>query len=160
MEQHSVKNSWGTPDYILDEVRRDIGQIYTDPASNEAAQQRVRARVWYGPGSPHGEDGLVEPWEGAVWLNPPYGKGLVMPFVNKLCWHQNSFAALVNLDPSTVWFNILAERSTYIIMLHDRVAFINPETGEPVKGNPRPQAILTDVEPRYMRQLGITCRLQ
>jgi hypothetical protein len=168
------KNSWGTPDYILDAVREAFGgQIDCDPASNAKAQERVRADFWMGPGSPYGlpdfsEDGLDYCWTGNVWLNPPYGKGLVQPFADRLYYEYSpraaeiktwdelvtSHAVLVNLDPSTEWFRSFESCSTHLVNL-GRVAFLHPDTGLPVKGNSRSQCLLVrNVNLEPLRKLG------
>lgn len=169
MSETFDRNTWQTPDYILDAVRDTFGgQIDLDPASDGSAQARVRARVWYGQGSPHGEDGLTEDWrladESFVFVNPPYGKGLLTPFVEKLRAEHERFpglssALLVNLDPSTRWFQRAVEHATHVVLLHKRVAFIHPATGKPVAGNSRPQTIILR-RPRFIRQwrsLGTVC---
>ena len=63
-----------TPADIVARAHATLGGIDLDPASCALAQTTVDAAVWYGPGSPHGEDGLTEPWGGRVFLNPPGGK--------------------------------------------------------------------------------------
>ena len=40
-------------------------------------------------------DGLQLPWHGRVWMNPPYSKDLLAPFVDKLI---NWDAVLANLE--------------------------------------------------------------
>jgi hypothetical protein len=163
------KNSWGTPDYILDAVREAFGgQIDCDPASNAKAQERVRAVDWHGPDNyvsdPFGTNGLDYGWEGRVFINPPYGKNLVLPFADMLsCMWDNieaaafpitAHAVLVNLDPSTAWFKTFESCSTHLVNL-GRVAFLHPDTGLPVKGNSRSQCLLVrnvSIEP--LRKLG------
>lgn len=167
------RNAYGTPEYILQAVRESFGgTIDVDPASNAKAQERVRATNWYGdPGPVHkagycGADSLDEDWIGRVYLNPPYGKGLILPFAEKLDAMSDrkggdgsllidAHAVLVNLDPSTGWFRVFACCSTHLVLLHKRVAFLHPETGEPTTGNPRPQCIFlrgANLEP--YRKLG------
>ena len=63
----------GTPAWVLDIVRRIVGQIELDPCSNPWAQSLVRAESAI---SKHeGMDGLFR-WSTIasrnVWLNPPY----------------------------------------------------------------------------------------
>jgi hypothetical protein len=158
------KNSWGTPDYILDAVREAFGgQIDCDPASNAKSQERVRAVTWYGAGSPSGEDGLAYGWNGKVFINPPYGKGLVQPFADSLegeyalasgCRFVDGHAVLVNLDPSTEWFKTFESCSTHLVNL-GRVAFLHPDTGLPVRGNSRSQCLLVrNVNLEPLRKLG------
>ena len=142
------RNAWGTPEYILDVVREGFGgTIDVDPASNTTAQERVRADVWYGEGSPFGADGTAVLWGGNVFLNPPYGKGLLLPFAETLrdSVQANTctgHAVLVNLDPSTDWFRLIESQSTAICLLDKRVGFLHPVTGKPISGNPRPQCLL------------------
>ena len=71
-----TKVHWGSPNKILDRVRR-VGPIDLDPCSNTAAAKRVRARVSW---MLNPEDGLVEDWKsqvvsrgGLVYVNFPYG---------------------------------------------------------------------------------------
>ena len=62
-------NSWCTPESVLSLVRKFFGgQIDLDPCSNEHAT--VRARTEYRLPT----DGLVEPWFGKIFVNPPYGR--------------------------------------------------------------------------------------
>lgn len=161
------KNSWGTPDYILDAVREAFGgQIDCDPASNAKAQERVRAKYWHGLEDTGPFDisfdfnGLDFFWLGRVWLNPPYGKGLILPFADQLCEEVNAarctaHAVLVNLDPSTEWFKTFESCSTHLVNL-GRVAFLHPDTGLPVKGNSRSQCLLVggNVNLEPLRKLG------
>lgn len=66
----SETNEWYTPAHILDLARFTLGAIDLDPASCADANRTVRAAAYYDQGS----NGLAQPWEGRVWLNPPYGK--------------------------------------------------------------------------------------
>lgn len=61
-------DGWYTPSHILDRARRVMGGIDCDPATCEAAQAVVGAALWY----TSVENGLMQPWRGRVWLNPPY----------------------------------------------------------------------------------------
>lgn len=72
--QHSCESvEHYTPVDIVAASRQVLGEIDLDPASCLQAQEVVGATVWYGTGSPDGEDGLTEPWGGSVFLNPPGG---------------------------------------------------------------------------------------
>lgn len=61
-------DEWHTPESVLALARAILERIDVDPASCRIAQDRVRAGRWFGPV----ENGLVQPWEGRVWLNPPF----------------------------------------------------------------------------------------
>lgn len=135
------RNSYGTPSAIIEMARDLMGSIDLDPASNAKAQAVVKAHWWFGQGQiePY-SDGLKFIWTGAVWLNPPYGKGLVRPFIDKLLSSINEddvteACVLINCDPSTKATQLLLEHADAVWFPSYRIAFLHPETGVPVKGN-------------------------
>lgn len=65
----SVSDEWYTPPEYTELARLVMGGINLDPASNEVAQQWIKAERYYTAK----DDGLGMPWFGRVWLNPPYG---------------------------------------------------------------------------------------
>lgn len=66
----SETNEWYTPAHIIDLAREVLGEIDLDPASCADANRTIRASAYYDQDL----NGLAQPWEGRVWLNPPYGK--------------------------------------------------------------------------------------
>ena len=71
---------WYTPPEIVGLARSAMGGIDLDPASNEWAQGWIKAATWYG----EEQDGLAQEWAGRVWMNPPYSRGRIAKFVDKL----------------------------------------------------------------------------
>lgn len=72
--QHSSETAEHyTPAEIVNAARLVLGGIDLDPASCTLANEVVKAAAFYGPGG-LGPDGLVEPWCGRVFLNPPGGR--------------------------------------------------------------------------------------
>ena len=69
----SKEKGYLTPVPYVEAARQTLGRIDLDPASCLTAQRDIKAHQWYGPGSPHGEDGLSQDWRGTVLLNPPGG---------------------------------------------------------------------------------------
>lgn len=65
-----------TPQYILDAVIACMGAIDIDPCSNSAEITNVPAARHY----TLRENGLVQTWEGCVFLNPPFGPGVEVWF--------------------------------------------------------------------------------
>jgi hypothetical protein len=64
-----ITNEWYTPEKYIEAARTVLGQIDLDPASSATANETVQATTYY-----HAEnDGLEHPWNGRIWLNPPYG---------------------------------------------------------------------------------------
>lgn len=75
----SESDDWYTPKVYVDAARHVMDRIDLDPASCSLANQTVGAKKIFTAA----EDGLKHPWEGKVWLNPPYG-GNAGDFTNYL----------------------------------------------------------------------------
>jgi hypothetical protein len=80
-----------TPAKYIESARQVLGQIDLDPASNELAQQVVKAAQWYG----EADNGLLKDWHGTVFLNPPYSWPDVANFIaqrrgSPRCWRASS----------------------------------------------------------------------
>ncbi len=58
-----------TPDDIVALARKVLGKIDLDPASCAAANERVRAKMFFD----RERDGFTRTWRGRVFLNPPGG---------------------------------------------------------------------------------------
>ena len=75
------------------------------------------------------EDGLVMPWHGTVWMNPPYG-GETPKWIRKLSEHGDGIA-LVFSRTDTNWFHDFAAIADAICFIKGRVYFVSGKTGVP-----------------------------
>lgn len=128
-----ANNSWGTPPHFIESARKVMGSIDTDPASNDEAQYLVQAGQYF----TEENSGLEQYWNGNVWLNPPYGRGLAKPFINQVV-HQykvvkcvTQAVVLLNSVYSSAWWkdSEIAQACSAICLPDHRIAFINPDTG-------------------------------
>tara|TARA_R110000744_G_scaffold95281_1_gene184148 strand:+ start:61 stop:576 length:516 start_codon:yes stop_codon:yes gene_type:complete len=140
-----ANNSWGTPPHFIESARKVMGSIDVDPASNDEAQYIVQAGQYF----TEDDSGLDQYWNGNVWLNPPYGRGLAKPFIRQIV-HQYKVVkcvtqaiVLLNSVYSSAWWkeSEIAVSCSAICLPDHRIAFINPVTGKPEKGNDREQII-------------------
>lgn len=69
-----------TPKELVEMARRVLGQIDLDPASNDIAQETVRAACYF----TKDDSGLNRPWGGRIFLNPPYASAPFRAFVRHL----------------------------------------------------------------------------
>lgn len=127
------ENEWYTPADLVECARKLLGTIDLDPASSALANQTVRANTWYGVE----EDGLAQRWQGRVWMNPPYARGLIDRFVERLMQCHLSgdvpeALILVNNATDTRWFHHLQSAPhRHTLALSYRVKFVSPEGRDP-----------------------------
>lgn len=76
----NTQNEWYSPAKYIEAARQVMGSIDLDPASCEHANHTVKAARYY----TKEENGLVLPWYGNVWLNPPFQKPNMTNFTQKL----------------------------------------------------------------------------
>src|SRR6266496_6027731 len=62
-------NEWFTPARFTKAASEVMNGIDLDPASCKEANLIVRAKKFYSKE----DNGLIQPWYGNVWLNPPFG---------------------------------------------------------------------------------------
>lgn len=67
------------------------------------------------------DDGLVSPWEGRVWMNPPYSD--VTPWANKFRKHNNGIA-LVQISKAR-WFDEMWQWADALLVLPSNLKFIS-----------------------------------
>lgn len=68
----SATPEWYTPAHIIDRVLEFFDEIDLDPCSNSGPAPNVPARDHITEAG----NGLVQPWWGRVYVNPPYGDGI------------------------------------------------------------------------------------
>lgn len=124
------ENEWYTPAEYIEMARQCMGGIDVDPASSEIAQRTVRADRFF----TREDDGLAQEWHGRVWLNPPYARGEIEPFIEKLLGELDAGRAtqailLTHNYTDTGWFHAAAARCSAICFTRGRVRFVGA-TGE------------------------------
>jgi hypothetical protein len=150
-----------TPKNIIDAVKKVFGKIDLDPASCEKANEVVGAEKIYTLEN----DGLLMPWHGNVFLNPPYQHPEIKLFCEKLIMELpniNSAILLVNNNTDTQWFHFVAKESSAICFTKGRIHFYTQEieSTSPTNG----QALLyfgKDILQFYsvFKDIGFICRV-
>ena len=136
---NSGNNEWYTPAEYIEAARKAMGSIDTDPASNDIANNIVKAEKYYTIET----NGLAHDWTGNVWMNPPYSSDLISKFVEKLKEQRanyNQAIILVNNATETQWFYEIVKIASAVCFPKSRVKFYMPDgkTGAPLQG----QAVL------------------
>lgn len=70
IQHSSATDQWGTPAYIIDLTHTLMGGVDLDPCSSEQWNKRVKATLYFDEVT----NGLLQPWHGRVFCNPPGGK--------------------------------------------------------------------------------------
>ena len=115
-----------TPAKYVDSARSVMGEFDLDPASALRANDTVQAKTFY----TKEDNGLEQPWEGRVWLNPPYA-GLAGPFLEKLMTERqtgNVTEAIILLPlrcADSNWFTPVWDLT--ICITDHRIAFMRPD---------------------------------
>ena len=106
---------WYTPPSLFEVLglRFDL-----DPASPNPPVPWVPARRFYW------DSGEVLPWEGRVWLNPPYGRQAI-PFVERMIAHNHGLL-LLPARTETRMFQRAAMAAEQVVFLRDRLHFVRP----------------------------------
>jgi hypothetical protein len=125
----SSAHHWQTPEYIVERAVEVLGAIDLDPCSNSKNAPNAPARLHY----TLEEDGLARPWQGRVWMNPPYGR-VIGKWIDKLCaeYEGGGVTAAIALLPArtdTQWFKRLTRYP--ICLIHGRLHFSGHKNSAP-----------------------------
>jgi phage N-6-adenine-methyltransferase len=126
--QGTGENEWYTPAEYINLARSVLGTIDVDPASNQIAQQTVKAAQFF----TKEDDGLTKSWKGNVWLNPPYAQPLIANFADKMITEVENgnisqAIMLTNNYTDTQWFQKLASKAKIICFTRGRIRFESPK---------------------------------
>jgi site-specific DNA-methyltransferase (adenine-specific) len=112
----SAKQDIGTPRDLFDLLDAEF-HFSLDPCSTDANAKCARH---YTPE----QDGLAQRWDGAVFINPPYGK--IDPWVEKALREIDHCEVIVFLVPSRTdrpWFHALLRGGAELRWLDHRIQF-------------------------------------
>jgi len=138
-------DTWFTPEKYTKMVREVLGEIDLDPFSSAAGNKYIQANRYITVE----QDALEQVWfenKGSVFMNPPYGRGLVNRAVTTFIryWKEKNITesiVLVNNATETLWFQSALKASSAICLPSGRIAFENND-GKHVSSNTRGQVFL------------------
>lgn len=125
-KKHKSTNDWLTPPEILDPLG-GWSSFDLDPSSPVDRPFPTAQRHYT-----INDNGLIQSWDGRIWLNPPYGKGIV-PWMARMAEHDHGIA-LIFARTSTLWFHAhVFSRAAALFFLRRRIQFLRPD------GTPMPR---------------------
>lgn len=114
----SKTNEWLTPPAIL----RALGEFDLDPCSPidrpwDTAREHYTAI----------DNGLIKPWFGRVWLNPPYSTDLLGAFMARLAEHGQGTALIFARTETEAFFTHVWNRASALLFIRGRLHFHFPD---------------------------------
>jgi DNA N-6-adenine-methyltransferase (Dam) len=109
------KDEWLTPPWLLTR----LGEFDLDPCSpHESRRPWATAKRHYC----REDNGLNHPWDGRVWLNPPYGK-FAAQWYARLAEHGDGIALLYARTDTESFFDHVWSKADAILFIKGRVLF-------------------------------------
>ncbi len=114
---------YATPKWLYDELNKEFS-FDDDPCPFDDT-----ARVLYGC-----DDGLARPWGNCVFINPPYGRLRIAPWVKRAYEESLRGKTIVMLIPSrtdTKWWHKYVMKASEIRFVKGRLKFNESKQGAP-----------------------------
>lgn len=108
---------WLTPPHIL----KPLGPFDLDPCAPIDRPWDTAARHYT-----KADNGLLQPWEGRVWLNPPYGAEMYK-WVKRLAEHGNGIAFIFARVETVAFFEHVWGAAQAVLFLRGRVRFYHAD---------------------------------
>jgi len=129
----SAKGAWRTPQEVIDLVMT-VDRIRLDPCAHHESCFRVPVEYHLDEGrnglalswSPDSNGSLLPPFANLVYINPPYGRGLLR-WANKIAWEagqQNEIITLIPARTDTQWWRALWRSAAAVAFWQGRLQFI------------------------------------
>ena len=115
-------DSWITPRWLIDRV----GPFDLDPCACDPQPWPCAVESWT-------ENGLLRPWRGIVWCNPPYGRAMAA-WLNRLALYGNGIALVFARTETAAFFGHVWPFASALLFLRGRLTFHYPDGSAPRNG--------------------------
>lgn len=117
-------DDWITPKWLLDR----LGEFDLDPCSCDPQPWPTAKEMWTVK-----DDGLMRPWHGLVWCNPPYGRAMGT-WLNRLATHNSGIALIFARTETDAFFRYVWPIASSLLFLKGRLTFNYPDGSAPRNG--------------------------
>lgn len=118
-------SDWITPPHVL----RNLGRFDLDPCQS-------MTQPW--PCADNGytvvDDGLIKEWYGRVYCNPPYTRGVIEKFMQRLAEYGNGIGLIFGRTETAMFREHIWDTADAILFLAGRLTFHRPD-GSKAPGN-------------------------
>ena len=120
--EEDERDNWRTPVLILEHVMHAMGDIDLDPCSDDDLSVCAQSHFT------NEQNGLVQPWHGRVFCNPPYSQA--EQWVDKFI-AEDFVQGIILLParPGSIWWQKLG--SCLMCLVHGRLTFVGAEGPAP-----------------------------
>lgn len=132
---HTLPNKGATDSWITPrEIVTALGEFDLDPCQC-VPQPWPCAKAFF----TEEDNGLMQPWNGRVWLNPPYSKA--EQFLQRLADHGRGTALIFARTETEMFKRFIWERASAVMFLWGRLYFHYPD-GTRANGNSGAPSVL------------------
>jgi hypothetical protein len=123
-------NDWITPEWVIDAFDALVGYKYfsTDPCASMTQPWATAAKMYT-----EEQNGLIQPWEDTVWLNPPYGPH-TSKWVRRLIEHGDGIALIFARTETELWQDNIFPTADGFLFPKRRIKFAKPDGTYPKGG--------------------------
>ena len=118
----SESNDWATPQKLFDDLNTEFGPFDLDVC---AEAWNAKCTRFFSPS----DDGLLQPWSGRCWMNPPYGRQIGR-WIEKAYREAGNGCTVVCLIPArtdTSYWHTYVMKADVIRFLRGRIYFVQRE---------------------------------
>ena len=126
-----LNDEWLTPPWII----KALGEFDLDPCAPEIRPWDTAKKhfSFY-------DNGLMMPWEGRVWCNPPYGNQAAN-WLGRCVMHGNAIALIFARTETNMFFDYVWDRADAVLFIRGRIYF-HKVTGEKTDTNSGAPSVL------------------
>lgn len=135
---------WLTPPALI----KALGPFDLDPCTPHVQPWPTAARRYT-----EADDGLAHPWDGRVWLNPPYSRPAYSLFMARMADHGRGTALIFARTETRDFFAYVWRRATALLFLEGRL-FFHDVDGERAAANAGAPSVLCAYGPSDAEILG------
>lgn len=152
----STTDVWITPQWLIER----IGPFDLDPCAAEKQPWPCAERQFTIV-----DNGLLQPWRGFVWCNPPYGKNC-RDWLGRMALHNNGIALVFARTDTKMFFDHVWDKASSILFIRGRLTFHreNGDTGRVGHNSGGPSVLIAygdvaDERLKVVQDLGRLVRL-
>src|ERR1035437_8150885 len=112
-ERTVSKDEWLTPKHIIDA----LAPFDLDPCASKVQPWRTAEKTFT-----IDDNGLIQPWKGFVWMNPPYGTQ-TQKWFRRLTEHGNGIALTFARTETRMFFESVWSKASAIFFIKSRLSF-------------------------------------